>query len=79
MDVAVNGKQVVQVTRQNVLVFDYSGKLLRSTSMIDFVRNAGLEPMVAAPKQPARAAGDRFEPHVVYDEFIGRWIEPSPV
>jgi len=74
MDVAVNGKQVVQVTRQNVLVFDYSGKLLRSTSMIDFVRNAGLEPMSPPPKQPSQGGRGPFEPHVVYDEFIGRWI-----
>ena len=41
MDVAVNGKQVVQVTWQNVRVYDYSGRLLQSTPMPAFVRNAG--------------------------------------
>ena len=44
MDVAVNGKQVVQVTWQNVRVYDYSGRLLQSTEMPAFVRNAGLDP-----------------------------------
>jgi hypothetical protein len=71
MDVAVNGKQVVQVTRQDVLVLDYSGKVLRSTPMSEFIKNAGLDPMT----QNARGErGGPFEPHVVYDEFINRWI-----
>src|SRR5438876_8133178 len=54
MDVAVNGKQVVQVTRQNVNVYDYSGKLLRSTPMSDVIRSAGLDPV--PPARDAEAA-----------------------
>jgi hypothetical protein len=68
MDVAVNGKQVVQVTWQNVSVYDYSGKLLRATPMPAFVRNAGLEPT------PSKGGKTPFEPHIVYNEHIGRWI-----
>jgi hypothetical protein len=67
MNVAASGRQVVQVTWQNVRIYDYRGKLLRSTPLATFVRNAGLDPMPPAGKGP-------FEPHVVYDEFIGRWI-----
>jgi len=33
MDAAVNGKQVLQVTRQDVNRYDYGGKRLRSTPM----------------------------------------------
>lgn len=75
MDVAVNGKEVVQITRQNVLVFDYSGKRLRSTSTIEFIRRAGLDPMPPAPEHPNPEGGNGpYEPHVIFDEFIGRWI-----
>jgi hypothetical protein len=56
MNVAANGKQVVQVTWQNVRVYDYGGTLLKSTPLAD-----------SGP----------FEPHVVFDEFIGRWIITS--
>src|SRR5438552_18006733 len=44
MDVAANGKQVVQVTWQSVRVYDYNGRLLQTTPMPAFVRNAGLDP-----------------------------------
>src|ERR1035437_10264066 len=44
MAVAANGKQVVQVTWQNVRVYDYSGHLLASTPMPAFIRKAGLDP-----------------------------------
>ncbi len=67
MNVAANGRDVVQVTRQNVLIYDYKGKLLRSTAMPDFVRSAGLDPMTRQGTGP-------IEPHIVYDEFLKRWI-----
>lgn len=67
MNVASNGRQLVQVTWQNVNVYDYNGKLLRSTSMSDFIARAGLNPKTPDEKDP-------FEPLVVFDEFIGRWI-----
>jgi hypothetical protein len=67
MDVAVNGKQVVQVTWQNVRIYGYSGRLLRSTPMSTLIRNAGLNPI------PPKLQGP-YEPHVVYNEFIRRWI-----
>ena len=75
MDVAVNGKQVVQVTWQNVRVYDYSGRLLQSTPMPAFVRNAGLDPNPPTrPNENPPRPPTPYEPHVVYDEFIGRWI-----
>ena len=67
MDAASNGSEVVQVTWQNVRVYDYNGHLIRSTPMAEFVRKAGLDPTPPKGKNP-------FEPHIVYDEFIGRWI-----
>jgi len=67
MAVAANGKQVVQTTWQNVLIFDYSGHLVKSTPMAALIRSAGLNPV--PPKQQGP-----FEPHIVYDEFIDRWI-----
>ncbi len=73
MDVSVDGKHVVQVTRQNMNVYDYAGKLQRSSTMIDVIRAAGLDPM--PPVQPNfRGGNSPFEPHVVFDEFIQRWI-----
>jgi hypothetical protein len=72
MDVAVNGKRVLQVTRQNVIVFDYSGERLRSTSTADFIRAAGLDPM--PPQHNPESGNGPFEPHVVFNEFIGRWM-----
>src|SRR5215472_5993862 len=37
MNVGVNGKQVVQVTWQNVRVYDYTGTQLRSTPLETFI------------------------------------------
>ena len=45
MDVAVNGKQVAQVTWQSVRIYDYNGRLLASAPMTEFVRRAGLNPI----------------------------------
>src|SRR5947209_7067143 len=67
MDVAVNGRQVVQVTWQNVRVYDPDGHLLHSTPMATLIRDAGLNPIPPKQKGP-------YEPHIVYDEFINRWI-----
>jgi hypothetical protein len=71
-NVGASGNQVVQITWQNVAVYDKSGKLLRSMPVTTFIRNAGLDPM----PPPAKKGASRgpYEPHVVYDEFIGRWI-----
>ena len=70
MNVAADGKHVVQVTWQNVRIHDYDGKLLQSTPMATFIRNAGLDPMAKGGKGP-------YEPHVVFNEFIQRWIMTS--
>lgn len=76
MNMAVNGKQVVQVTWQYVRVYDYTGRLLQSTPLPDFVRKAGLDPTPGPtpreqnPSRPRRP----YEPSIVYDEFLGRWI-----
>jgi hypothetical protein len=69
-NVAANGRQVVQVTWQNVRIYDYNGKLLQSIPMATFVRNAGMDPM---PGRKGEGKGP-FEPHVLYDEFVGRWL-----
>src|SRR5207253_736615 len=75
MDVAVNGKQVVQATWQNVRIYDYKGHLLRSTPMAEFIRKAGLDPVPPTrPNQTPSNTRGPFEPHVVFDEFLGRWI-----
>jgi hypothetical protein len=76
MDAGTNGKVVVQVTWQNVRVYDYSGKLLQSTLMTDFIRKAGLDPIPPARPNapPATQARGPIEPHVAFDEFIQRWI-----
>jgi hypothetical protein len=75
MNVAINGKQVLQVTWQNVIVYDYKGRLLKSTPMTTFIRNAGLNP---SPADRRKTGGPHvpgpIEPHAVYNEFIGRWI-----
>ena len=55
MSVGVSGKQVVQVTWQNVRVYDYTGKLLRSTSLETFIGDAGLE-AIPTPRTVAPAA-----------------------
>src|SRR5579872_7140460 len=69
MDSGVNGKQVVQVTWQNVRVYDYGGRLLKSTAMTTFIHDAGLNPI---PHPPPKAGGPvvlgPYEPHVVFNE-----------
>src|SRR5215831_19200106 len=55
MNVGVNGKQVVQVTWQNVRVYDYTGKQLRSTPLETFIADAGLE-AIPTPRTVAPAA-----------------------
>src|SRR5262245_45969898 len=45
MVAAASGRQVVQVTWQHVNIYDYSGRLLRSSTLTDFLRKAGLDPM----------------------------------
>jgi hypothetical protein len=42
-------------------------KELRSTPLPEFVRSAGLDPITRRGTGP-------IEPHVVFDEFLGRWI-----
>jgi hypothetical protein len=74
MNAAVNGKQVVQVTWQHVLVYDYKGNLLRSTPLDTFIRDAGLNPTPKSRKASGPSSPGPFEPTIVYDEFIGRWI-----
>jgi hypothetical protein len=71
-NVGASGTQIVQITYQNVAVYDKTGKLLKSTPLTTFIRNAGLDPMPPAGKKGASRGP--YEPHVVYDEFIGRWI-----
>ena len=72
---ATNGKQVVQVTWQNVRIYDNTGRLLQSTPMTTFIRNAGLNPVRSNPRNPnPPTTPGPYEPHVVYDEFINRWI-----
>lgn len=67
MGVAADGKHLVQVSWQNVLVFDYTGKLLRSTPLSAFIQAANLYPNPPEGKGP-------YEPHVLFDEFLKRWI-----
>jgi hypothetical protein len=75
MDAGTNGKVVVQVDWQNVRVYDYTGKLLHSTPMKEFIQKAGLDPVPPArPNAPAQQIRGPIEPHVVFDEFIQRWI-----
>jgi len=75
MNVAVNATQVVQVTWQNVQIYDKSGHRLQSTSMATFVRKAGLNPVSSNPRVPnPPTTPGPYEPHIIYDEFIDRWI-----
>ena len=62
MGIDANGTQVVEVTGQNVMVFDYSGAVLAKTSLAAFITNAGL------------TAGTLNDPRVSFDPFISRWI-----
>jgi hypothetical protein len=71
-NVAADGSRVVQVTVNNVNVYDYAGKLLRSTPFRKFIGDAGLDPNPAGARdEPGKGP---FEPHAVFDKFIGRWI-----
>jgi len=75
MDVATNGKQVVQVTWQNIRVYNKKGRMLQSIPMTAFIRNAGLNPVSGSKRAPdASVDPGPIEPHIVYDEFIHRWI-----
>src|SRR5258706_1183535 len=75
MDAGVNGKQVVQVTWQNFGVYDLNGKLIKSIPLDTFIRNAGLDPIPTDRKNPPVASKKgAFEGHVVYNEFLDRWI-----
>jgi len=60
--VAANGTQVVETTGQNVNVYDYSGRLLKSTATPNFVSSA------------AGNVGRVNDPRLVYDPFISRWL-----
>lgn len=73
MMAAANGKQVLQVTWQHVNVYDYNGKLLHSTPLPDFIRKAGLDPNPVSKRANVTDKGP-YEPHVVFDEFIGHWV-----
>jgi hypothetical protein len=64
MNAAANGSQVVQVSSIGVSVYSYTGTLLATTPLPMFITNAGLQ--TTGPKA--------IEPHVVYDEFIQRWV-----
>lgn len=61
---AANGSQVVEVTGQNVNVYSYDGKLLKSTRTSDLINAAGLKAEKVA------------DPRVIFDPFIGsgRWV-----
>lgn len=76
MVAAASGKRVVQVTWQHVNVYDNSGKLLHSTLLPDFIKKTGLDPIPPPPKRAEGADVTKgpFEPHIVFDEFIHRWI-----
>src|SRR5205823_6144527 len=52
MNVAASGTQIVQVTWQNVRIYDKSGHLLQSTPMAAFIRKAGLNPVSSNPRIP---------------------------
>src|SRR5438132_6392359 len=68
MNVGTNGKQVVQVTWQNIRFYDTSGHLLQSTPMATFIRKAGLNPVSSNPRIPnPPVTPGPYEPHIVYD------------
>jgi hypothetical protein len=75
MSVAANGTQVVQVTWQNFRIYDYNGHLVQSTPLSQIIRKAGLNPVSSNPNVPnPRTTPGPYEPQIVYDEFINRWI-----
>ncbi|HEY1960704.1 MAG TPA: hypothetical protein VGH28_34065 [Polyangiaceae bacterium] len=62
MGIAVNGTQVVEVSGQNLSVFDYSGKVLKQTAFGTFMTSMGLSVSTIA------------DPRMTYDPFISKWI-----
>ena len=75
MTMGTNGKQVVQVTWQNFRVYDTAGKLVRSTPLATFIKNAGLNPVSSNPRVPnPPVTPGPYEPTIVYNEFLERWI-----
>jgi hypothetical protein len=75
MNVAANGKQLVQVTWQNIRIYDYNGKLLQAMPMSKLITNAGLNPnpVQRRPSNGPHIPGP-IEPTIVYDEFLDRWL-----
>ncbi len=67
LNVASNGTQVAQITWSSFNVYDTTGKPLSSTALPAFVTAAGVSPTNAA-------SGFPYEPHVLYNELIGRWM-----
>lgn len=75
MTLSTNGKQVVQVTWQNVRVYDTAGNLVRSTPLAAFVKNAGLNPVSSNPRVPnPPVTPGPYEPTIMYNEFLDRWM-----
>jgi hypothetical protein len=70
------GGQVLVATGQDVAVYDTTGKLLKTQSMKDFIKAAGIDfdAWKSKPAIPARAAGMVNDPRATYYPFIGRWI-----
>ena len=68
MNVAANGSQVAQITNPSLDVYDYSGTMLKTTSLATLVTAAGLNPTTSPGGKPP------YEPHILYDPFIQRWI-----
>jgi hypothetical protein len=66
-NLAADGTHVVQVTWQHVNVYDYSGQVTSSLTLSQLIANAGLVATTLQGNPP-------YEAHVVYDEFVGRWI-----
>jgi len=62
MGVAASGAQVVEVTGQSVVVYDYAGKTLAKSTMSAFLTSAGLTP------------GTINDPRVVFDPFVSRFV-----
>jgi hypothetical protein len=62
MAIGANGTQIVESTGQDLNVYDYSGKLLKSIPIPAFITNA------------AGSVGTVNDPRLVYDPFISRWL-----
>lgn len=63
MSMAASGTQVVTVDRQAFNVFSYTGTLLQTSTMANFITAAGLTSNAGTP-----------DPRVVYDSYINRFI-----